>query len=77
MFGPGSESLETELLRESEIPWGEIAFPVIHESLKRYFRDRAAGHFPLRAGTIRRLDGPERRYAVDLENGSSFSVDDR
>lgn len=67
-FGPGTESLETQLMTESEIPWDEIAFPVIHESLQLYFRDRAAGHFPLRAGSIRRLEGPERRYEVTLED---------
>lgn len=67
-FGPGSESLETELMRESEIPWEELAFPVIHESLRLYFRDRAAGQFPLRAGSIWRLEGPERRYEVSLED---------
>ncbi|MBK1619008.1 NUDIX hydrolase [Lamprobacter modestohalophilus] len=67
-FGPGSESLETQLMTESEIPWDEIAFPVIQESLQLYFRDRAAGHFPLRTGSIRRLDGPERRYEVTLED---------
>jgi ADP-ribose pyrophosphatase YjhB (NUDIX family) len=67
-FGPGSESLETELMTEAEIPWEEIAFPVIQESLQLYFRDRAAGRFPLRAGSIRRLDGPERRYEVTLED---------
>ena len=67
-FGPGTESLETQLMTESEIPWDEIAFPVIHESLQLYFRDRAAGHFPLRAGSIRRPVGPERRYEVTLED---------
>jgi len=68
-FGPGSESLETVLMHEGEIPWDEIAFPVIAEALKLYFRDRAAGHFPLRAGSIRRLDGAMRRYEVTRENG--------
>lgn len=67
-FGPGTESLETQLMCESEIPWDEIAFPVIHESLQLYFRDRATGQFPLRTGSIRRLDGPERRYEVWLED---------
>jgi ADP-ribose pyrophosphatase YjhB (NUDIX family) len=69
-FGPGTESLETRLMSESEIPWDEIAFPVIHESLQLYFRDRDAGHFPLRTGSIRRLDGPERRYEVLLEDNA-------
>lgn len=66
-FGPGAESLETQLMTESEIPWDEIAFPVIHEALQFYFRDLATGQFPLRAGSIRRLDRPGRRYEVTLE----------
>jgi ADP-ribose pyrophosphatase YjhB (NUDIX family) len=70
-YGPGSESLETELMTEAEIPWDEIAFPVIHESLRLYFHDRAAGQFPLRAGSIERLSsaaGAERRYQITLED---------
>jgi ADP-ribose pyrophosphatase YjhB (NUDIX family) len=61
-FGPGAESLEVELLREDQIPWGDIAFPVIGESLRLYFQDRAAGRFRLRSGHIERLPGVERRY---------------
>lgn len=41
--GPTPESSETVLMREDEIPWGEIAFPTIWHSLKFYFADRAAG----------------------------------
>ena len=65
-FGPGSESLEVTLMREDEIPWQEIAFPVIGESLKLYWADRAAGHFPLRSGAIERLPGPERRFRTEM-----------
>lgn len=61
-FGPGAESLEVELLREDQIPWDDIAFPVIGESLRLFYRDRAAGRFRLRSGAIERLPGPERRY---------------
>ena len=39
-FAPGLESLETALFEESEIPWHEIAFPVVTRVLKRYFDDR-------------------------------------
>lgn len=34
---PGDESLETALLGEDEIPWEELAFPVVSHSLKLYF----------------------------------------
>ena len=42
-FGPTSESSEVVLMAEDEIPWGEIAFPTIYQSLKYFFADRAAG----------------------------------
>jgi ADP-ribose pyrophosphatase YjhB (NUDIX family) len=45
-FAPGSESLEVRLFDELEIPWEELAFPVIRETLKLYFHDRAIGRFP-------------------------------
>ncbi len=44
-FGVGSESLETALFSEHEIPWNEIAFPMIERSLRYYFNDRKHGDF--------------------------------
>lgn len=51
-FAPGPESLETALFTEADIPWEEIAFPVISETLLRYFADRAAGTFRFHRGRI-------------------------
>jgi 8-oxo-dGTP pyrophosphatase MutT (NUDIX family) len=65
-FGPGTESLEVALMREAEIPWDDIAFPVIGESLRLFWRDRAAGRFPLRSGHIERLPGPQRRFRTRI-----------
>jgi ADP-ribose pyrophosphatase YjhB (NUDIX family) len=42
------ESKEVRLFREEDIPWDNIAFPVIEETLKAYFSDRKKGTFPLR-----------------------------
>jgi ADP-ribose pyrophosphatase YjhB (NUDIX family) len=42
-FAPGPESLEVGLYEESEIPWGELAFPSGEFTLRKYFADRAAG----------------------------------
>lgn len=42
-FGPTSESSEVVLMREEEIPWAEIAFPTIYQSLRYFFADRTAG----------------------------------
>ncbi|MCX7070342.1 MAG: NUDIX hydrolase [Gammaproteobacteria bacterium] len=38
-----SESSETRLMREDEIPWDDIAFPTIWHSLRFFFEDRAKG----------------------------------
>jgi ADP-ribose pyrophosphatase YjhB (NUDIX family) len=65
-FGPGSESLEVRLFGEAEIPWREIAFPVIQETLGLYFRDRSRGGFALHTGDIVRIGGDIRRYEVTL-----------
>lgn len=48
-FGPGEESLEVQLLSLEEIPWDQMAFPVIRETLRRYVDDgqrtQAHAHF--------------------------------
>lgn len=41
---PTEESSEVVLMREDEIPWDEIAFPSIYESLKFFFSDHASGN---------------------------------
>lgn len=51
-FSAGPESLEVELFDEADIPWDEIAFPVITESLKRYFSDRENGQFQIHTGAM-------------------------
>lgn len=51
-FGPGTESLEVALFEEERIPWKELAFPVVRETLLRYFEDRRKGRFPLQMGDI-------------------------
>lgn len=52
VYGAGVESLEVALFREDEIPWEELAFPVVRETLVRYFDDRRRGEFPLQMGDI-------------------------
>ena len=45
VFDPGHETLEARLFREDEIPWEELAFRTVRETLQRYFDDRRAGRF--------------------------------
>lgn len=47
-FGVGPESLETRLFAEDEIPWRELAFPIVGETLTDYFRERRDGGFSVR-----------------------------
>jgi ADP-ribose pyrophosphatase YjhB (NUDIX family) len=51
-FKPGNESLEVKLFSENEIPWAEIAFRVLQETLLQYFKDRPTGRFPFYMGEI-------------------------
>ena len=44
-FDPGHETIEARLFTEDEIPWEEIAFRTVKETLLRYFEDRRAGRF--------------------------------
>lgn len=49
---PGTESLEVSLFTEEEIPWKEIAFQVIAETLRLYYRDKKSGDFKTHYGDI-------------------------
>ncbi len=42
-FCAGEESLEVALFHEHEIPWAELAFPTVKQTLEWFFADRAAG----------------------------------
>ncbi len=44
-FDPGHETIEARLFQEDEIPWNEIAFKTVRETLLRYFQDRREGRF--------------------------------
>lgn len=63
-YAAGSESLEVALFREEEIPWQELAFPVIAETLRRYFRDRQAGNFSVHTADMIRLPGAQPSFDV-------------
>jgi len=51
-FEPGPESEDVQLFTESEIPWNDLAFGTVKQTLEFYFADRASGRFPMRSGTI-------------------------
>ena len=51
-FDPGPETIEARLFREDEIPWDDIAFKTVAETLKCYFADRREG----RLGHVHTID---------------------
>lgn len=44
-FGPTKESIDVRLFHEKDIPWNNIAFKVIKQTLEHYFQDRKKGRF--------------------------------
>ena len=46
-FAPGFETIEARLFTEAEIPWDEIAFRTVRETLQHYFADRRTGQFSI------------------------------
>lgn len=51
-FDPGVETQEARLFHEHEIPWEEIAFRTVQETLERYFDDRRKGVFSIHISDI-------------------------
>ena len=48
----GPESLDTCLYAENEIPWDNIAFPVISQTLREYFPDAERDNYPVRVSSV-------------------------
>jgi ADP-ribose pyrophosphatase YjhB (NUDIX family) len=63
-YAAGDESLEVELMGETQIPWSKMAFPTVTEALKLYFADRARGRFGVHMLDIVRDDDGPGRYRV-------------
>lgn len=51
-FAAGEETTEVALFDESDIPWDELAFPVVTNTLKHFLADRTVGAFPVRVEDI-------------------------
>jgi ADP-ribose/FAD diphosphatase len=60
----GAESLEVRWFLPGELPFGELAFPVIHFALERYLEDRARGVARLHQGSLR-WSGKGSRFAAE------------
>ena len=53
-FSAGTESLEVKLFDEADIPWEQIAFATVRNTLTHYCSDRKAGEYRFHLGTIER-----------------------
>jgi len=51
-FHPGPETIEARLFHEHEVPWDQLAFRTVRETLLRYFEDRRQGQFGLHCADI-------------------------
>ena len=51
-LAPGPETIEARLFTEAQIPWDQIAFRTVRETLQHYFADRKRGVFELHTGDI-------------------------
>jgi len=49
---PGPETLEAGLFAEQDIPWDDIAFHTVAQSLRWFFEDRKANNFQMHSGDI-------------------------
>lgn len=52
VFQPGHETQEARLFREEEIPWEDLAFRTVRETLRCYFADRRKGQFGVHTADI-------------------------
>ena len=60
-FRAGAETLEAQLFAEADIPWSEIAFATVRNTLTHYFDDRRRGEYRFHMGTIERMPRPAAR----------------
>lgn len=51
-FNPGPETIEARLFHEHEVPWDDLAFRTVRETLERFFDDRRKGQFGIHCADI-------------------------
>lgn len=62
-FHPGEETLETRLVAESDVPWNDLAFITVRNTLRHYYADRQRGEYRFHMGTIEPMGRPQPRHA--------------
>lgn len=51
-FAAGQETEAVALYGEADVPWDELAFPVVRDTLRHYFSDRARREFRTRSASL-------------------------
>lgn len=51
-FKAGAETLEARLFSENEIPWEQLAFATVRNTLTHFYSDRKHGEYKFHIGTI-------------------------
>ena len=51
-LNPGPESIEARLFREDEVPWDQLAFRTVRQTLELFFDDRKRGTFGVHCADI-------------------------
>lgn len=51
-FAPGPETIEARLFSEAEMPWEDLAFRTVKDTLRHYFDDRRRGQYGLLCADI-------------------------
>lgn len=59
---PGYESSDSALFDIADIPWGELAFPVITHALRLYLKDREKMDFRVHEGDLYRGEDGEIKF---------------
>lgn len=70
-FSPGIESQAVQLYKEEDIPWNELAFTTIRETLRLYYEDRRKGCFRMHIGDVTKKEGNYNFVETLLENSQS------
>ncbi len=51
-FDPGPETIEARLFLEHEIPWDQLAFRTVRQTLECFFNDRRSGPYGIHCANI-------------------------
>ena len=51
-FAPGPETIEARLFTEEQVPWDDLAFRSVRETLQCYFDDRRLGRFEVHCSDL-------------------------